>query len=65
MNVTVALRQVYGRDTFYPINEAARTFAAIAGTTTLTEGVLARIRSLWLTVDVVPYSGSANVAVRS
>ena len=41
--ITVEVRSVYGRDTIYPVDAAAKSFAAIAGTTTLTVPVLKQI----------------------
>ena len=44
--ITVEVRSVYGRDTIYPVDVAAKAFAAIAGTTTLTVPVLKQIIGL-------------------
>jgi len=44
--ITVEVRSVYGRDTIYPVDDAANAFAAIAGTTTLTVPVLKQIIGL-------------------
>ena len=44
--ITVEVRSVYGRDTIYPADDAARAFARIAGTTTLTVPVLKEIIGL-------------------
>ena len=44
--ITVEVRSVYGRDTIYPVDDAAKAFAAIAGTTTLTVPVLKQIIGL-------------------
>ena len=44
--ITVEVRSVYGRDTIYPVDDAAAAFAAIAGTTTLTVPVLKQIIAL-------------------
>lgn len=44
--ITVEVRSVYGRDTIYPVDEAAKAFASIAGTTTLTVPVLKQIMVL-------------------
>ena len=44
--ITVEVRSVYGRDTIYPVDDAAKAFAAIAGTTTLTVSVLKQIIGL-------------------
>ena len=44
--ITVEVRSVYGRDTIYPVDDAAKAFASIAGTTTLTVPVLKQIIGL-------------------
>ena len=46
LQITVEVRSVYGRDTIYPVCDAAAAFAAIAGTTTLTVPVLKQIIKL-------------------
>lgn len=46
LQITVEVRSVYGRDTIYPVDAAAKAFAAIAGTTTLTVPVLKQIIAL-------------------
>lgn len=38
--ILIEVRNVYGKPTIYPVNEAARLLADIAGTKTLTNGVL-------------------------
>jgi hypothetical protein len=45
-SITVEIRDVYGKPTVYPICGTAKTFASIAGTTTLTYPTLVRINSL-------------------
>ena len=45
-SITVEIRSQYGVQVFYPICEDALRFAAIAGTTTLTERVLTCVRGL-------------------
>jgi hypothetical protein len=49
--ITVEVRSVYGRDTIYPVDDAARAFASIAGTTTITPEALRHIRSLGYAVQ--------------
>jgi hypothetical protein len=44
--VTVRVREVYGHAKYYPECDAAKVFASIAGTTTLTEQTLKRIKRL-------------------
>ena len=48
--ITVQTRDVYGTEKVYPICDDALRFAAIAGTTTLTERVLKRIEALGYTI---------------
>jgi hypothetical protein len=42
----------YGRQTVYPVCETANTFAAIAGTKTLTARVIKLIRNLGYQIEV-------------
>ena len=49
--ITVEVRSVYGQDTIYPVCDAAKAFAAIAGTTTLTVTVLKQIMFLGYEVN--------------
>ena len=49
--ITVEVRSVYGRDTIYPVDDAAAHFAAIAGTTTITPEALKHIRALGYAVQ--------------
>lgn len=44
--IIVEVRSVYGRDTIYPVCDAAKAFAAIADTTTLTVPVVKKIMFL-------------------
>lgn len=52
MNITVEIKEVYGNKTVYPICPAAKTFAAIAGTKTLTFQAISNIKSLGYQVIV-------------
>jgi hypothetical protein len=52
MEIQVLAKDVYGHIKFYPKCEKARTFASIAGTTTLTEKTLREIVRLGYTVTV-------------
>jgi len=45
-SITVEIRSQYGNTVLYPACEDAMRFAAIAGTTTLTERVLTCVRGL-------------------
>ncbi len=44
--ITVRVREVYGHTKYYPECDSAKVFASIAGTTTLTEQTLRRIKRL-------------------
>lgn len=46
MKITVTLKNVFGNETVYPADEAARSFCAIAGTKSLTLETLCLIRGL-------------------
>lgn len=55
MNTTVELlvKDQYGRAAYHPFNEAARRFAAIAGTKTLTPEVIKHVTDLGFTVSYI------------
>jgi hypothetical protein len=46
MILEVEVKIAYGEERIYPVNKAARIFAAIAGTTTLTDSTLALAKKL-------------------
>ena len=54
MQITVQIKSVYGRDLVYPVCCKSRAFAAIAGTDTLTEFTVNKIKSLGYKVLVEP-----------
>lgn len=51
--VEVNLKSVYGETKAYPINEAAKIFADLAGTKTLTMQTLRKIRDLGYEIKCV------------
>lgn len=51
--VQVRVRNVYGVDKFYPVNDAAKVFASIARQTTLTDEVVRQIKQLGYMVEAV------------
>jgi hypothetical protein len=53
MNIKVLIENVYGTRRIYPACENAKAFADIAGTTTLTPAVIAHIKKLGYTVEVI------------
>ncbi len=52
-SVKVEIKDVYGVRTVYPVCENARTFAAIAGTKTLTKDTIRHIKDLGFAVVLV------------
>ena len=52
MNFRIKIKEVYGKKMFYPVNKVAVTFAAIAGTKTLSETVLNAAESLGYNIVV-------------
>ena len=53
MILQVEIRNVYGNEAIYPANDAAATFAAIAGTKTLRRETITLAKSLGFTVEVI------------
>jgi glutamate formiminotransferase len=51
--VQVSVRMVYGVPSIYPVNEAAKIFAAIAGTKTIQTQTLAKAKALGYRIDQV------------
>ena len=54
MELLIEVRSVYGNEMIYPANDAARTFAKIAGTKTLKRDTLKAAQSLGFTIKVAP-----------
>ncbi len=50
--ITVTIKQVFGVDKIYPMDEESRFFARLAGTTTLTESAINTIKEYGYTVKV-------------
>ena len=50
--LTVAIKNVYGEEKIYPLCEAAKTFAKIAGTRTLTLRAIEAIKKLGYAVEL-------------
>jgi hypothetical protein len=50
--ITVKIRSVYGEDKVYPVSEEAKLFANIAGTKTLTDYTIAKIKQLGYTINI-------------
>jgi hypothetical protein len=56
MQITVELKDVYGKQLIYPACDKAKAFAAIAGTKTLSQANLWQIKDLGYQVLVAPRS---------
>jgi hypothetical protein len=54
MNITVKVRNNYGKRVIYPVCQSARSFADIAGTSTLTIQAIELIKQLGYEVQVQP-----------
>lgn len=52
--IQVQIRDVYGRQSAYPVCDKAKLFAKLAGTTTLTHATLCIIEQLGYTIEVEP-----------
>ena len=52
MNITVKVRNNYGKRVIYPVCQSAKSFARIAGTASLTRDAIDRIRELGYDVQV-------------
>jgi hypothetical protein len=50
MQITVTIRDVYGKTLIYPVCDNAKAFAAIAGQKTLSQATLWQIKSLGYSV---------------
>jgi len=50
--ITVTIRDQYGAQVIHPVCNTSKTFAAIAGTKTLTRQVLDQIKALGYAVEV-------------
>ncbi len=53
MKIQITIRSVYGNDQAYPVCDAAKLFAEIAGSKTLTAGKLRQIQRLGYEIEVV------------
>lgn len=53
MKIQITIRNVYGNEQAYPVCEAAKTFAEIAGSKTLTQNTLRKIQRLGYEIEVL------------
>lgn len=53
MFIEVKIKTVYGVEKIYPVCDKARTFAGIAGQTTLTRATINGIKALGYTITVI------------
>ena len=56
MNAQVTIKNIYGEDKIYPHNQIAQHFARIAGTKTLTSVTIGIMKSLGVSIEVMPQS---------
>ena len=52
MKITIRIKDVYGRQTAYPVCDKAKLFSRMAGTTSLTHNMLCLIEQLGYTIEV-------------
>ena len=60
VTIKVKVKSVYGKDLIYPVNDAAKTLASIAGTKTLGIGVLKMAAELGLDIKEVKVFGELS-----
>lgn len=61
MKVRIAIKMVYGNALYYPANDAASIFAAIAGKKSLSKADIAKIKALGFAVEYVNAYEAAEV----
>ena len=52
MEIIVSIKSVYGNEQIYPVCAKAESFAAIAGTKTLTQQTLRQVKALGYSIKV-------------
>ena len=61
MKVLIAIKVVYGNPLYYPANDAASIFAALAGKKSLSKADIAKIKALGYEVEYVNAYAAAEV----
>ena len=61
MKVLISIKMVYGNALYYPANDAASIFAAIAGKKSLSKADIAKIKALGFAVEYVNAYEAAEV----
>lgn len=61
--IIVKIKAVYGQPKIYPVNDVAKIFAEIAGTSTLTHSTIAAAAKLGYTLETAPAYDLAEVMV--
>lgn len=64
MLVQIQIRTVYGEDKAYPVNEAAKCFANIAGTKTLTRVTLLNVLAMGCDVQEMDRNGNVSRTIK-
>jgi hypothetical protein len=64
MSVLIQIRNVYGEDKAYPVNEAAKCFANIAGTKTLTRVTLLNVLAMGCDVQEMDRNGNVSRTIK-
>jgi len=54
MKIQIEVKDVYGNKTVYPVCETAKSFAALAGTKTLTHAALCIIERMGYAIELKP-----------
>lgn len=52
MNITVAVKNVYGREVIYPVCNKAKLLAELAGTKTFTQHAIQTVKALGYSIQV-------------
>lgn len=59
--IEISIRNVYGNELVYPMNEKAKVFAKLLGRKTLTERDLDHIKSLGFALKIIPFVTSLKI----